>query len=299
MTPRRAPPPRTRPKGRRGVPSGVRGVPPSAVIRTYDRALQAWNDHLTEAFAGVFRSVGVPSGATRSNAAADGAGPSSEEIVRAFDVRQAHARLAKILRGFLLSTRAVHNILDVVDSRVKIHTKAQWEAQLEHLGVKLDDVAVPHLSALRSLWRDHNIKLITDHAEERAERVRSILDSAPGERVETIARRIEQETRVSKSKAALLARDQTLKLYAQQMQQRHQAAGVMEYVWRTSLDERVRAAHKSLDGTRQRYLSPPIVDAKRGRREHPGGDYQCRCTADPILPGLDALTAPPATPRAA
>jgi SPP1 gp7 family putative phage head morphogenesis protein len=70
-------------------------------------------------------------------------------------------------------------------------------------------------------------------------------------------------------------------------QARHQAAGVTEYVWRTSRDERVRQRHKELDGSRQKYSDPPVVDEATGRRAHPSDDFQCRCTADPVLPGID------------
>ena len=102
-----------------------------------------------------------------------------------------------------------------------------------------------------------------------------------------VARAIEEATGASESHARLLARDQTLKLYSQVTQERHQAAGVTEYVWRSSRDERVRERHKALDGTRQKYSDPPVVDEATGRRAHPGDDFQCRCTADPVLPGID------------
>jgi len=90
---------------------------------------------------------------------------------------------------------------------------------------------------------------------------------------------------VTKSKAALLARDQTLTLNAQITRTRQQNVGITEYVWTTSGDERVRDAHAELDGTVNRWDDPP-VSSEDGRRNHPGEDYQCRCTAFPVLPEL-------------
>ena len=107
------------------------------------------------------------------------------------------------------------------------------------------------------------------------------------DRVEDIAARIREETQATPARAQLLARDQVLKLNNSVTQARHQAAGVTEYIWRTSRDERVRSRHKELEGTQQAYASPPIVDRRTGRRAHPGGDYQCRCTAEPIIPRFE------------
>jgi len=78
-----------------------------------------------------------------------------------------------------------------------------------------------------------------------------------------------------------------LKLNAQITQVRHEAAGVTEFIWRTSKDERVRADHEILDGKRFRYDEPPIVDRRRGDRALPGVYFQCRCIAEPVIPGFD------------
>ena len=130
------------------------------------------------------------------------------------------------------------------------------------------------------------------------ERVARILDDAPNARVETIRDRILEEGEVTKRQAALIARDQVLSLNAQVAQARHEAAGITQYIWRTSGDGDVRPDHKALNGKAFSYDEPPVVNAsevRRGRaerREHPGQDYQCRCTAEPVIPGFDET--PPA-----
>lgn len=99
-----------------------------------------------------------------------------------------------------------------------------------------------------------------------------------------LAERIEEEFGMSRRRAQFVARDQTLKAANQLAQDHQRTAGVTEYIWTTSGDERVRDDHADLEGTRQSFDSPPIVDKRTGRRAHPGIDYQCRCTAFPILP---------------
>lgn len=102
-----------------------------------------------------------------------------------------------------------------------------------------------------------------------------------GLRVEEVRKQIQARFDVTKSRAALIARDQTGKLNGELTQLRHQQVGITRYRWSTSKDERVRHAHRLLDGTVQEWRKAP--DVGNGRHEHPGGDYQCRCNAIPIV----------------
>jgi len=53
-----------------------------------------------------------------------------------------------------------------------------------------------------------------------------------------------------------------------------------------SRDSSVRKDHQILEGTRQKYADPPIVDQRTEARGNPGTWYQCRCVAVPVLPEL-------------
>jgi len=103
-------------------------------------------------------------------------------------------------------------------------------------------------------------------------------------RVEELSARLQARYGVGRSRGDLIARDQVLKLNGQITRSRQQAAGISQYKWVTSRDERVRKGHRRLNGTIQSWDSPPDVGG--GRNEHPGGDYQCRCTASPVLPSV-------------
>ena len=94
---------------------------------------------------------------------------------------------------------------------------------------------------------------------------------------------IQRTYSVDRRHAQLLARDQIAKLNGDITQQQQQDAGVVEYVWSTSGDSRVRPSHAALNHKRFRWDDPPVVDEKTGRRCHPGKDYQCRCCALPVF----------------
>lgn len=144
---------------------------------------------------------------------------------------------------------------------------------------------LPNSRKLEREWLRNNTDLIDLTTRARREVERIITDPLrQGVRVEEVRKDIQDRLGVVHSRAELIARDQTLKLYGQIQEERQTAAGIEEYVWSTSEDERVRPDHQDLDGTTQRWDSPPVVDKRTGRREHPGGDYQCRCAAIPVLP---------------
>ena len=111
---------------------------------------------------------------------------------------------------------------------------------------------------------------------------------ARGTRVEVLARELVERFGVSDSRAALIARDQILKLNGRITEARQTAAGVTQYEWITSRDERVRAGHEALDGKVFSWDDPPVTDTRTGAANHPGQDYQCRCIAMPVTPLLES-----------
>lgn len=95
-----------------------------------------------------------------------------------------------------------------------------------------------------------------------------------GTRHEAIARDIEQRLGVARSRAVLIARDQTNKLNGQLSADRQIDAGVTHYVWSSARDERVRPTHIALEGQVVAWSDPPPEG-------HPGAPIQCRCVAVP------------------
>ena len=108
-----------------------------------------------------------------------------------------------------------------------------------------------------------------------------------GYRVEDLAERLQviyegegTETGKAIANAERLARDQTLSLHAELNEIRQKDLGIEEYIWRTMGDNRVRGRHDNRNGKRFRYDTPP-------EGGHPGTAIQCRCYAEPVIPGVN------------
>lgn len=83
---------------------------------------------------------------------------------------------------------------------------------------------------------------------------------------------LEERFGVANSRAKLISRDQVNKAIGELNAARNKQLGIEYYRWQTAGDERVRPDHAALNGTRQRWDTPPGVG-------HPGFDIQCRCIA--------------------
>lgn len=142
--------------------------------------------------------------------------------------------------------------------------------------------------ALRVFTRE-NVGLIKSVSDRYFTEIESsvIRNARAGIRADLLARDVGERFGVAQSRAALIARDQTNKLSGDLTKTRQTALGISEYIWRTAKDDLVRPGHAVLEGQVCSWKDPPIVDAKSGRRAHPGGDIQCRCTAEPVLPGVN------------
>jgi SPP1 gp7 family putative phage head morphogenesis protein len=166
-----------------------------------------------------------------------------------------------------------------VGKSVEKHT----EQEAVRLGVKIGNVASAEMVAA---WRTENLSLITKLTEDGVRQLREVLTSNEGAHPKELTELIQERCGVVKSHAQLIGRDQVTKLNAQISQSRMQRAGIEEYIWTTSNDERVRDSHADLDGKRFRFDDPPDVD---GEPCHPGEPIQCRCTAYPVDPLFDDI----------
>jgi SPP1 gp7 family putative phage head morphogenesis protein len=149
-------------------------------------------------------------------------------------------------------------------------------------------------------FRRENVSLITSIQTDLLGDVDALVADAftNGARVEELRAEILKRYDVTEARADLIARDQILKLHGRITQARQQSAGVLEYVWTTAGDERVRGNpngpyaksdrdHYRLDGKRFRWDAPPVINPKTGETAHPGQDFQCRCVAVPVLSLLE------------
>lgn len=130
-------------------------------------------------------------------------------------------------------------------------------------------------------WTAENIELIKGVNGEQVQKIKTLMYRAArdGSRAKEINGAIARIMGSSVKRAALIARDQTLKLSGQLDRLKQTNAGILGYIWHTSRDERVRPKHQSRNGKRFRWDKPP-------EGGHPGQDVQCRCTPEPDLETL-------------
>lgn len=135
-------------------------------------------------------------------------------------------------------------------------------------------------------WRANNVRLITQFTEQMFGQMDQLIAENYGLESATVADKIQGLFDMTRSRAELIARDQTLKLNGMVTQTAQRTAGIDRYVWSTSQDESVRDSHAELEGKTFSWDDPPVVN-KYGDTGHPGDDYQCRCCALPVLPELE------------
>lgn len=93
---------------------------------------------------------------------------------------------------------------------------------------------------------------------------------------EKMAREIRESLQVSRQRAILIARDQTLKLAARLDQERQEEAGFSKYIWRHSRKLRPRLVHVERNGQLFEWKKPPYDG-------HPGFAINCGCKAEAYM----------------
>lgn len=165
-------------------------------------------------------------------------------------------------------------------------TDKRIKAQLKNITVTPElttaqrgDIAKDYTENLRLYIKDWTKSEIVE-LRERVEKL-----ALTGTRYDLLAKEIQKSYGVSQNKAKFLARQETSLMLSKFKETRYRAAGSAEYIWTCvagSPNHPVRPMHKRLDKTVQKWNDPPIID-DQGHRKHPGQDYNCRCTARPII----------------
>jgi len=139
-------------------------------------------------------------------------------------------------------------------------------------------VQEPYIETQLKLFQTQNTDLITKMGLDQKARVEQTLYSnlSQGNGIEKIQEELSKSEGIGENRARLIARDQTNKFNGQLTQLRQQEVGIVSYVWTTAQDERVRPAHKVLDGETFTWEKGPKIG-------HPGSEINCRCIAQPII----------------
>lgn len=175
------------------------------------------------------------------------------------------------------------NTAETIARRVEREIEASnWRSASRILGINPLERETG-LGGQRDQFIDENVALIRGLGDAvKAELADLIEEATAGQiRHEELAKRIQERFNVGKSRAQLIARDQTLKHNAALTRTRHRNLGINEYIWDTSGDERVRDSHAEVDGKRFSYDAPPVLSD--GFQGHPGEAINCRCVAIPVI----------------
>lgn len=165
-------------------------------------------------------------------------------------------------------------------------TVKEWKKSIKStLGIDiredyyLGDFYVDQLQA----WVDYNVSLISTIPKDTLDKMKDIVYDGftKGKTTTRIVKEIQKAYNVGRKHAELIARDQTAKLNGQIQRAQQMDAGITEYIWCTTGDERVRDSHKELNGKKFSWNDAPVNSD--GRKCHPGEDYQCRCIGRPVF----------------
>ncbi len=208
--------------------------------------------------------------------------------------------------GLFGLSKAIQAIADLDE---KLSTKEWKKTVKKTFGIDLleDYYQGDFYSKAIEEWISDNVDLIKTIPHDSLGKIKQMVyeNYMSGKTSTSIVKEIQRQYGMDKRHARFIAKDQTAKLNSKITQKQQRDAGVTMYEWSTSGDQRVRRGdkvkggavdpmgdnHKRLEGMVCSWDDPPLVDRKRGRRCHPGQDYQCRCCALPVF-DLDNLDLP-------
>lgn len=185
-----------------------------------------------------------------------------------------------------LTPEAIDGITRLLRSEATWH-REQWMGDVRTLtGVDLTNVISDNdLAGPFDLMVRRNVRLVTNLSDDFSTRVERTVTRATltGTTAKDFSADLTEQFGFTKQRARLIARDQIAKATGNLNQLRQQQAGIKNYVWSTSLDERVRGnpggkypsaspSHWAREGVTFKWDEPPSDG-------HPGEPVNCRCTA--------------------
>lgn len=188
--------------------------------------------------------------------------------------------LRRVVKGLLLATNGrVKQLLELESIK---HTERFADSVRKAFKVDLQGIiAAEDLEAYLEAAALRNAGLVTGMTDDLVKRIQTVTTNSliSGGTVGSLRKKLKAEFDLTDSRARLIARDQTNKLNADLNRIRQQQAGVDEYTWRTSRDERVREDHRRVNGKVYKYGES--TGTKTGAE--PGQDIQCRCIAQGVI----------------
>lgn len=211
---------------------------------------------------------------------------------------EAHADGAKILDSRRLTEALkmysdslgpwANKIVGQMLKGVSATNKRAWESTSSKVGAAMRSMMEETaIGGVAQLLHNRQVELIKSLPIEAGERAQKLAQQAAmgGRRADEVAAEIARTEEVTASRATLIARTEIAKANAAITQARAEYVGVTHYIWRTAEDGDVRESHAKMDGSVHRFDQPPTLDD--GMTGNPGEFPNCRCFAEPIIPGAE------------
>lgn len=205
-------------------------------------------------------------------------------VVRSELTRDADASLYERMRALAvaLARTATETVTRILRLETERHTKDFIAKAKRSMGVDL--VAVVRNADLEDYMdvaATRNAGLITNISTDTVDRIQTLTTNAvlQGRTAKQLQIDLVNQFGIADSRAKLIARDQISKVTSELNEIRHKQAGIDEYEWITSRDERVRPRHRALDGRVYKYGE--ATGAEGGLS--PGRPIRCRCIARAIV----------------
>ena len=177
----------------------------------------------------------------------------------------------------------------IADKFVKAAIKKNAKDSKKNFGIDIL-TGSPELKEYQELAANSAASLIKSIAAQNLDKVETIVltNIQNGNRSSEIVSDLQEQFGVTKNRAKLIARDQTIKINSDLSQMRQRKAGFKYFKWLTSKDERVRPEHVKISKDNvgygvgvYMYDDPP--QNKKGEEIMPGDEVNCRCVAVPVL----------------
>lgn len=202
-----------------------------------------------------------------------------DPIGQAQAIEKALAAYAKLIEPWAASVG--HRMVTEVAAR----ERAAWMEAARKMGVAIrKQIADAPTGIVMRQSLAEQVKLITSLPTEAAERVHHLSQEAviQGGRASEIAAEIMRSGEVSRSRADTIARTEVSRTQVELAKANAMSVGSTHFIWRTVGDSRVRESHRKLNGQSFRWDDPPECDP--GHHALPGGIWNCRCWAEPVVP---------------
>jgi SPP1 gp7 family putative phage head morphogenesis protein len=201
------------------------------------------------------------------------------KIIDEYAMTKSLADYAKIITPW--ATRKSFDMIRQTDAR----NRRSWEATANKIGKSLRqevyNTPTGYLAQQLLTEQVTLIKSLPIQAGERAQKL-ALEAAIDGSRADVVKRELLNTTKVTESRAMLIARTEVAKSNATINRARALSIGSDQYIWRTMGDADVRESHAEVDGEVFNWNNPPTLSD--GETTHPGEIYNCRCYAEPVLP---------------